>query len=285
MGIPMLIIAVKEYLQTENAYSPSVPNKCVISLRTQAGGNCQTWVQCEQTDRKGDIAGDWQVCYVGGRQFFTHPEVGDFSVTFSEGGGDQDGLHSPIIQLAGYNNWEPFNLDDIIEAQGDSDYGRLCTHGGQPEGILDWSCGVPKSGASAAFGISLIAPDSSQDGFQPGWCTAHVNQYQKNELGTGAKYAFDVVIKDAGGNQIGHIQHLEVDDGGHLSVPSKLPFTFDISAGAVDSDPVTFAYAGQTWVCNGEDNSAHGCTLGNGPSNGYENGDREGDMGFTCDAA
>ncbi|KAF5645114.1 fibronectin type iii domain protein [Fusarium sp. NRRL 52700] len=211
MGIPLLIAAIKGYLQTENAYPPSVPNRCVISLRTQAGGNCQTWVQCEQTDCAGDIAGE-----------------------------------CPIIQLAGYNNWEPFNLDDIIEAQGDSDYGRLCTHGAQPDGILDWSCGVPRSGASAAFGISLIAPDSSQAGFQAGWCTAHVNQYQKNELGNGSKYAFDVVIKDAGGNQIGHIQHVEVDDGGYLLVPSKLPFTFDLSAGALDSDPVTFAYAVQT---------------------------------------
>ncbi|KAF9770487.1 hypothetical protein IL306_011978 [Fusarium sp. DS 682] len=228
------------------------------------------------------IAGEWQVCYVGGRQYFTHPKVGDFSVTFSKGSGDEDG---PIIQLADYNDWEPFVLDDIIKAQGDSEGGKLCNKKKQPSARIIWECGIPKKGASAAFGISLIGPESDQPGFQPGWCTAHVNQYQKNQLGTGPKYAFDVVLKDNGGNQIGHVQHAEVDDGGYLSVSSQLPFTFDLSVGAVDADPVSFAYAGQTWTCNGDDQSGHACTLGKGKNHGYENGDREGDMGFTCDAA
>ncbi|KAF4969188.1 hypothetical protein FSARC_3564 [Fusarium sarcochroum] len=287
MGVPMLIIAIKEYLQGENAYDPSVPNKCVILFgASNTGAGCKTFVQCENSDRRGDDAGEWQACFEGGRQYFSHPDVGDYSITFTKAGGGEDGLHSPVLQLADYNDWEPFVLDDIIEAQGglSSSEGNLCKKKKSMTGS-SWTCGVPKKGGGAAFGISIIGQDSDQPGYEPGWCTAHVNQYQKNQLGTGNNYAFDVILKDNDGNQIGHIQHVEVDEGGHLSVTSQLPFTFDISVGAVDSDPVTFAYAGQSWVCDGKDKSWHACTLAKGRSKGYENGDREGDMGFTCDAA
>ncbi|KAF3016547.1 hypothetical protein E8E14_012290 [Neopestalotiopsis sp. 37M] len=284
MGIATLVVAVTEYLKTENAYDPSVPDKCVLTVTTQNGGNCQTSVQCDQTDKAGESAGNWSVCYVGGRQYFSYPELGDFSVQFTTKDQGHEGLTGPIIAFADYNNWEPWNLTDIIKSEGDSPYGKLCTFTGQDSiQLLGWECGVPKKGASSAFGMSLIDPDSSKQGYTPGWCTAHVNQFQKNEYGTGSRYTFNVILYDAAGDQIGHAQSAAVDANGHLSIDSRLPYTFEISVGDVDSDPVAFAYADQNWLCD-HDTSTHDCTLGNGKNNGYENGDREGDMGFTCDA-
>ena len=36
-------------------------------MKTESGGNCQTWIQCGQTDAlEVDLSGQWQVCYVGG---------------------------------------------------------------------------------------------------------------------------------------------------------------------------------------------------------------------------
>lgn len=34
-------------------------------------------------------------------------------------------LHSPVLQIAAFNDWEPFVLDDIIGAQS-GDHGNLC---------------------------------------------------------------------------------------------------------------------------------------------------------------
>ncbi|GJN77347.1 hypothetical protein PLIIFM63780_000837 [Purpureocillium lilacinum] len=172
-------------------------------------------------------------------------------------------INKTVLQIAAFNDWEPFVLDDIIGAQS-GDHGNLC------------------KGQHSAFGISLLDPAFGSPGFKSGWCTAHVSQYQKNEYGVGERYAFDVIIYDAGGAQIGHAQKAAVDSTGHLSLTSKLPYTLDITVDDVDSSPVQFAYAGQLWTCDGKDASAHKCTLGNGPRNGYDNGNREGDMGFTC---
>ena len=62
---------------------------------------------------------------------------------------------------------------------------------------------------------------------------------------------------------------------------SKLPLTLELSSKKLDSDPVSFCYGSQCWTCDGK-GGPHDCTLGNGADNGYENGDREGDMGWTC---
>lgn len=112
--------------------------------------------------------------------------------------------------------------------------------------------------------------------------TAHVIQYQKNEFGTGSDYRFAVQIFDAKKSQIGHVQKAAVDSKRYLGVASKLPYKLVVKAGKVDSDPVSFCYGDQCWTCDKDGGGRHGCTLGRGKSNGFENGDREGDMGFTC---
>ncbi|KAI1380127.1 hypothetical protein F4677DRAFT_405916 [Hypoxylon crocopeplum] len=278
--------AVKNYLANANAYDPSTPDKCVLQVSTTAGGNCVTYVQCEQSDSPGQNMGPWNVCYLNGRQFFHHDLLGDFSIQFTQAGGDTDGLHHPVFQFAALDNWEPLNVEDIRadQAKTGKDTGKLC--GWQPdiEGKQTWFCGIPKleRASVSAFGINLMNPDSNKPGFTPGWCTAHVTQYQRNEYGNGDRYAFAVQIFDGAGDQIGSVQKQAVDETGHLNVYSKLPYTFVVSSGDNDDAPVSFSYAGQSWTCDGSNGGAHLCNLGDGKANGYENGDRSGDMGFTC---
>lgn len=54
---------------------------------------------------------------------------------------------------------------------------------------------------------------------------------------------------------------------------TALPTPLVMSFGGDDKDPIDMEYNGQTWQCPGEH-----CKLG-----GYEDGEREGDFGFTCD--
>lgn len=177
----------------------------------------------------------------------------------------------------------PLELQPLADAWND-DGGNIC----EPlkkdvsEG-LSWTCGLPIAGGHSFFGMSLIPDDDPEPGFTPGWCTAHVNQYQRNQLRTGAKYRFDVIMYDGAGKQIGHTQREEVDDNGNLQINSRLPYGLILHSGQRDEDFVSFEYAGQSWSCDDNDGGAHSCTLGNGQENGYENGDREGDMGWSCD--
>ncbi|KAI1163101.1 hypothetical protein F5B18DRAFT_350822 [Nemania serpens] len=290
LNVWKLYDAVKDSLQTANAYDPSTPDKCTLYVRTSKGGNCQAFVNCEQNDGWGQDMGPWDACYLNGQQFFHHDLLGDFSVTFTQAGGvnsDEDGLHHPMFQFAALNNWEPLNVEDVLVKQAESDdgLGNLCTRANDFE-ILGYGCGLPQlqRAATSAFGISLINADSDKPGYTPGWCTAHVIQYQRNQYGTGAKYAFAAQIFDGAGAQIGSVQKREVDDAGGLSVFSKLPWALTLRVGAADEDPVSFSYGAATWLCTGskEDEGAHQCNLGEGDAHGFENGDREGDMGFTC---
>ena len=218
-----------------------------------------------------------------GRQYFHMDQLGDFSVTYSKAGGvngdTTDGLHSPVLQFANINNWESLDLDTLLAQQGDKP-GKLCTSGQQSaDQELIWTCGIPVIG-KALFGISNYVP-VSQPGYTPGWCTMHVVQWQRNENGVGADYEFDVLIYDADKNEIGLVSKAPIDPTTKsLAVDSNLPYTVDITASGGDDDPVQFAYAGQTWDSN--DRTNHQSNMGTTPDDGYENGKREGDMGFTC---
>ncbi len=55
------------------------------------------------------------------------------------------------------------------------------------------------------------------------------------------------------------------------SISGELPYDLALTAGAVDGDPVLFAYAGYAW------SSSDGCSVG-----GCESGDRDMDCGFNC---
>jgi hypothetical protein len=56
---------------------PSVPDKCNVWVETVAGGNCRTKVNCKQSDNAYEDLPGWNVCYLGGRQYFSRPEIGD----------------------------------------------------------------------------------------------------------------------------------------------------------------------------------------------------------------
>ena len=81
--------------QSLTSQDPDVPDKCVIITGTSSGGHCNTKVQCGSGAFAADQMPDWNVCYLHGRQYFNHPDIGDFSITFSKAGGkegnDEDG--------------------------------------------------------------------------------------------------------------------------------------------------------------------------------------------------
>jgi hypothetical protein len=166
----------------------------------------------------------------------------------------------------------------IDESKGDT--GNLCEKKKNTQGRgISYTCGIPKIG-TAAFGLSIFKPVDPAPGFTPGWCTMHVVQYQRNEYGIGADYAFDVIVYDAAGKVIGLTQQQPIDGNSKtLSVTSHLPWTVEVEAKGGDSDPVIFKYGDQTWQNN---EASHQSTFGNGPRHGFEYGNREGDMGFTC---
>ncbi|KAI0134571.1 hypothetical protein BJ170DRAFT_205328 [Xylariales sp. AK1849] len=120
------------------------------------------------------------------------------------------------------------------------------------------------------------------DTYNTGWCTAHITQWQRNENGVGNKFAFDMDIFDSQGDDMGSVSKQAVNDAGTLSVDSGLPYTVEVSTKTSDDDFVSICYANQCWTCDGSDGGAHDCTLGNGKDYGYENGNRDGDFGFTC---
>lgn len=69
-GFGSIILAVLDYLKASNAYDASTPDKCKISMYTTSGGHCQTYINCDQNDKKGiNLSSQWQVCYVGGNIF------------------------------------------------------------------------------------------------------------------------------------------------------------------------------------------------------------------------
>lgn len=129
-GLASLIDAVWNYLKPNNAYDPIVPDKCTLLFGTEAGGNCQSFINCGDSDESGTRTNPdiWSQCFINGRrlafavpshiirkftnfalyylgrQYFDDPNIGDYSITFTQAGGvdgnTEDGLHHPILQLA-----------------------------------------------------------------------------------------------------------------------------------------------------------------------------------------
>lgn len=128
-----------------------------------------------------------------------------------------------------------------------------------------WECGVPKIGKGGA-GFDSNGPVDDR-GFAPGWCVAHVTQYQKPDPSVDS-YGLEVKIYDNNQAEIGSTAR----GGPAASVMSKLPYTLEVSTGNVDDDAVSFAYAGDSWDSN---NSR--CKVG-----AYDSGSRQMDCGFTC---
>ncbi|KAI2629217.1 hypothetical protein GGS26DRAFT_591886 [Hypomontagnella submonticulosa] len=124
--------------------------------------------------------------------------------------------------------------------------------------------------AATLAGLTFAVP-TTEKRYSGGQCGIHVTQYQKNENGVGSAYQFTVQIKDAIGDIIGGVDRQAIADRSSFGISSQLPAVLIVTAGSVDSDPVSFAYNGQSW------SSSSGCSTG-----GYENGNREMDCGFAC---
>jgi hypothetical protein len=182
--------------------------------------------------------------------------------------------------LKNLNNWEPMDVQKLIDNT-KGEHGKLCEKTKDDGGhAIEYSCGIPMLG-TAAFGIANMAQQDPKPGYTKGWCTMHVVQNQRNEYGIGSEYEFDIVLYDAARKIIGSMQHQAIDaKTKSLSLTSYLPLTVEVIAEGGDNDPVVFKYGGQTWDSN--DDKVHYSTLGKGKRHGYEYGNREGDMGFTC---
>jgi len=130
-----------------------------------------------------------------------------------------------------------------------------------------WECGVPKIGRGGE-GLDSNAPNNDR-GYRAGWCGIHVTQYQKPDAAS--SYAIEIPhLNDANENKIGSIGK----SGPSVSLTSKLPLTVEIKTGAVDDDPIRFAYGNQFW----DSNDSTRCSVG-----AYDSGRREMDCGFNCD--
>ena len=112
--------------------------------------------------------------------------------------------------------------------------------------------------------------------YKPGWCGLHVTQYQKHEANSNptGDYKLDIAIKDAAGVTIGTNFGAVARSGVGVDVTSKLPYVLIVTAQDVDNDAVLFKYADQAWGSNDQE---HHCNFGK-----YDNGNRDGDCGFSC---
>lgn len=98
-------------------------------------------------------------------------------------------------------------------------------------------------------------------------------QYQKNEGNSASNgnkatsdYRFTILLRDDQHELVGELDYAGVE------VDGALPEVLIVTAGSVDSDPVSFAYGGQTWT-----SSDSQCSIGD-----YNGGSRQMDCGFTC---
>lgn len=109
---------------------------CLVEMETKDGGHCKAAVTCDDGKKEYNPGGaDWNVCYVGmlrlgmratldadmtpgGRQYFTDPRIGDFSITFTEknGEGQGEGLTTPNLQLKYVGDWHEIPVNDLCEA-------------------------------------------------------------------------------------------------------------------------------------------------------------------------
>lgn len=122
------------------------------------------------------------------------------------------------------------------------------------------------------FGSNLKNGNDGELSYVPGLCGVYVVQYEKNEhtVNPNPDYKFDITIKDYGETQIGQLLFTDAPDAVGVGVDSQLPYVLIVTAGAVDSDPVSFAYAGDIW-------DSYGSSCG---TTAYSSGTRQIDCSF-----
>ena len=264
---------------------------CSIKMETQNGGNCKASVTCADgvTNEYNPGGAGWQACYVGGRQYFNDPRIGDFSIAFSQKDGEGEGLTNPILQLAYVDNWAQFPVYELSQAYGKAkgcekgttpincDKGPFICRSGDDgfsqttNTLKKWECGVPVVGKGGPEGTAIDSNGPVNDrGYAEGWCVAHITQYQKADPAVDA-YALDAKIYDNNENEIGGTTEKA---GPTLSLASLLPYTLEVSTGGIDDDPVSFRYGDQSWNSN---DVSRACSVG-----AYDSGSRQLDCGFNC---
>ena len=285
---------VKEILQAIGVFLPdnanawdyeALPDMCAIEFSTEDGGNCKTSVTCN--DGVTREYNDWSVCYVGGRQYITDYRIGKFSVAFTKKDGSEgEGLTDPVLALASVDNWRKFLVSELAYAHleatrcldnngADCGFGPwLCTYGDTgSQYIFDsrykpWKCGMPRIGRGGND-IDSTGPVNAA-GYRPGRCGVHVTQYQKPNPVVDS-YSLNITIYDANEDVVGQTPGALSSSRG-VGVTSRLPWTVNVDTGAVDADPVSFAYSTQSWKSNDEQ-----CTVGE-----YDSGRRDMDCAFIC---
>jgi hypothetical protein len=83
------------------------PQMCKVYMETTDGANCYAKVECDDGVREyNEGKAGWNVCYLGGRQFFTDPRIGEFSITFAEKDRyPAQGLTGPRLQVKNVGDW------------------------------------------------------------------------------------------------------------------------------------------------------------------------------------
>ncbi|KAK3055951.1 hypothetical protein LTR09_003185 [Extremus antarcticus] len=263
---------------------------CATAMETMDGGNCKVSVECN--DGIKNEYNDWNVYYVGGRQYFTDDRIGPFSVTFSQKDGGGEGLTNPILQLEYVNSDLEFDVaslahyyqDDKLDCEKGitplncANGPFICEYGDMGNSYIwdsrskKWICGMPKIGLGGAEDTGLDSNAPTPLGYAPGTCWVHVTQYQKPDPSVDS-YSLEVTIYDANENAIGSTGGI-VSSAEPVSVYSALPWVLVVSTGGVDDDPVAFAYSDQLWDSN---NQEHQSNFG-----AYDSGNRDGDTAFAC---
>lgn len=146
------------------------------------------------------------------------------------------------------------------------------------------------SSAPAPSGSS--GPSPKPDYIQ-GWCGYHLTQYQKNEdedTNPTANYEFEVTVFEASTDQnehkpkvIGTLGKTQIANGASANVTGDMPnpLVVSVEKDAVDSSPVDFSYAGTSWTSKDKYSGGDRCATGS-KDDGYQNGKREFDCGFSC---
>jgi hypothetical protein len=87
-------------------------------METNNGAGCKAVVECDDGKKEYNPEGaGWNACFVGGRQYFNDPRIGDFSITFAEkdGAGQGQGLTTPILQVKYIDNWRQIPVNGLAE--------------------------------------------------------------------------------------------------------------------------------------------------------------------------
>lgn len=132
---------------------------------------------------------------------------------------------------------------------------------------------------SNLFTISrLAAPTASVEPYSTGRCGVEIRQYQKNEgnssMNNTPNYKIEVTLKGGDMRPIGGPEALQPAPSGQPISVFGLASPFIVTAGGLDSDPLTMSFAGKTWQTNSPGRT---CQVGS-----FKDGYRDLDCRFDC---